>query len=54
MAQVGFELTERYGGGSLSDDAAAAVRRQAVKRVALQFTARRTASWDHRKLAGGY
>ena len=54
VAQVGFELTERYAGGSLSDDAAAAVRRQAVKRVALQFTARRTASWDHRKLAGSH
>ncbi len=54
VAQVGFELTERYAGGSLSDDAAAAVRRQAVKRVALEFTARRTATWDHRKLAGSY
>ena len=25
-----------------------------AKRVALRFAARRTASWDHRKLAGTY
>jgi PPOX class probable F420-dependent enzyme len=54
VAQVGLELTERYAGGALSDDAATAVRRQAAKRVAFQFSPRRTASWDHRKLAGTY
>ena len=27
---------------------------QAAKRVALQFVARRTASWDHRKLGNVY
>lgn len=29
-----------------------AVRAQAAKRVALQLTAKRTASWEHRKLGG--
>ena len=27
---------------------------EAAKRVALRFAARRTASWDHRKLGGAY
>jgi hypothetical protein len=30
------------------------VDRQASKRVALEFVERRRASWDHRKLGGGY
>ena len=54
VAALGFELAERYARGSLSDDAAEAIRRQAAKRVALRFAARRTASWDHRKLGGAY
>ena len=29
------------------------VRRQAAKRVGLQFVERRRATWDHRKLAAG-
>jgi hypothetical protein len=41
---VGTELAERYGGY------AADMRAQAPKRVALQFIASSTASWDHRKL----
>ena len=28
--------------------------KQAAKRVGLRFTPTRTASWDHRKLAGTY
>jgi PPOX class probable F420-dependent enzyme len=55
---VGFaeELTLRYGGNvsSLGPDAKAALQAQAPKRVAIQFRARRTATWDHRKLGGTY
>jgi PPOX class probable F420-dependent enzyme len=50
------ELTLRYAKGleSLEGDAQAALREQARKRVAIRFQARRTASWDHRKLGGAY
>jgi PPOX class probable F420-dependent enzyme len=56
---VGFaeELTLRYAGGgvtALPPDAKAALAAQAPKRVAIQFRPRRTATWDHRKLAGVY
>jgi hypothetical protein len=30
------------------------MRKQAAKRVGLHFAVRETASWDHRKLGGGY
>ncbi len=30
------------------------MRAQAAKRVALQFSERRRATWDHRKLGGTY
>jgi PPOX class probable F420-dependent enzyme len=49
----GLELFARYSGaasGGFED----AVRAQASKRVALQFVAQRTATWDHRKLGGVY
>jgi PPOX class probable F420-dependent enzyme len=49
VSQVGSELAERYGGVSLDEAARAAILAQAPKRVGLQFVARRTASWDHRK-----
>jgi PPOX class probable F420-dependent enzyme len=48
---IGLDLLRRYGGASAPEDA---VRAQAAKRVGLQFEAERTASWDHRKLGGGY
>jgi PPOX class probable F420-dependent enzyme len=50
------ELTLRYAEGisELGPDAAAALEAQAPKRVAIRFRAVRTASWDHRKLDGGY
>jgi PPOX class probable F420-dependent enzyme len=51
VADVGLELLERYGG---RDGLAEVVRAQAAKRVALRFMPRRTISWDHRKLGGGY
>jgi PPOX class probable F420-dependent enzyme len=50
------ELTVRYAEGieSVEGDAAAALRAQAPKRVAIRFEAVRTATWDHRKLGGTY
>ena len=54
VAGVGAELAERYGGASLTASALAAVEAQAMKRVALEFVAVRTATWDHRKLGGVY
>jgi general stress protein 26 len=52
----GKELTVRYSDGidSVEGDAAAALEAQATKRVAIQFVAKRTATWDHRKLGGTY
>jgi general stress protein 26 len=46
----GEDLFERYAGNRATEMVAA----QAPKRVVLQFVARRSASWDHRKLGGIY
>ncbi len=56
VAEFGKELTIRYAEGidSIDGDAAAALEAQAVKRVAIRFEAKRTATWDHRKLGGTY
>jgi PPOX class probable F420-dependent enzyme len=54
VTALGAEILQRYGGGSLGDDALAGVRAQAAKRVGLQFVPRRVATWDHRKLGGAY
>jgi PPOX class probable F420-dependent enzyme len=55
---IGFaeDLTLRYAEGisSVDGDAKAALEAQAPKRVAIQFRAVRTATWDHRKLGGTY
>jgi PPOX class probable F420-dependent enzyme len=55
---IGFaeQLTRRYADGisSIEGDAQAALEVQAPKRVAIQFKPLRTATWDHRKLGGGY
>jgi PPOX class probable F420-dependent enzyme len=50
------ELTVRYAEGieSVEGDAAAALRAQAPKRVAIHFVPVRIATWDHRKLGGTY
>jgi PPOX class probable F420-dependent enzyme len=50
------ELTIRYAEGieSVDGDAAAALRAQAPKRVAIHFVPVRVATWDHRKLGGSY
>jgi PPOX class probable F420-dependent enzyme len=56
VAEFGKELTVRYAEGidSIEGDAAAALEAQAAKRVAIRFIAKRTATWDHRKLGGTY
>ena len=55
---IGFaeELTLRYAEGieSVEGDAKAGLEAQAPKRVAIEFSPRRVASWDHRKLGGIY
>jgi len=54
--EFGAELTIRYAHGidRIEGDAAAALRAQAPKRVAIHFQPVRTATWDHRKLGGTY
>jgi general stress protein 26 len=54
VTKFGAELFQRYGTGATGPEFLDAVRGQAAKRVALQFVAERTASWDHRKLGGVY
>jgi PPOX class probable F420-dependent enzyme len=54
VAEIGAEIAARYGGVALDDGVRAAMRKQAAKRVGLHFAIRDTASWDHRKLGGGY
>ena len=54
VSGVGAELAGRYGGADLSAELEAAMRRQAAKRVALQFVEERRVTWDHRKLGGTY
>jgi PPOX class probable F420-dependent enzyme len=51
---VGREIFERYSGTQVGDDFLDVVRKQAAKRVALEFRPREIATWDHRKLGGVY
>jgi PPOX class probable F420-dependent enzyme len=53
VAEVGAEIVTRFG-GALPDEARAEFRKQAAKRVGLHFAVRSAATWDHRKLGGGY
>ena len=58
VAAFGLELFARYTAGAtssteLDDDTRAMVLAQAPKRVALQFSPRSSATWDHRKLGAG-
>jgi len=56
VAELGAELYRRYGPGGpgeLDEDTRAMVLAQAPKRVALQFSPRSCATWDHRKLGTG-
>jgi general stress protein 26 len=57
VTALGLEIFGRYGGdpeGEPSAEAREVVRRQAPKRVGLQFVERSRATWDHRKLGGVY
>jgi PPOX class probable F420-dependent enzyme len=56
VVEYAKEMTIRYSEGisSVEGDAAAALEAQAPKRVAIRFEAKRTATWDHRKLGGTY
>ena len=59
VSEFGVELFERYSGdggdgGSAGPGFLEVIRAQAAKRVALQFVAQRTATWDHGKLGGTY
>jgi PPOX class probable F420-dependent enzyme len=56
VVEFATELTIRYSEGieSVEGDAAAGLRAQAPKRVAIHFHPTRTATWDHRKLGGVY
>jgi nitroimidazol reductase NimA-like FMN-containing flavoprotein (pyridoxamine 5'-phosphate oxidase superfamily) len=54
VVEVGREIYERYGMRALGEGLMDLVRAQAAKRVALEFVPVRIASWDHRKLGGGY
>jgi PPOX class probable F420-dependent enzyme len=57
VAEVGLAIFTRYAGGGDPDNLDDAVRemvsKQASKRVALRFTERERATWDHRKLGAG-
>jgi PPOX class probable F420-dependent enzyme len=56
IVDFGMALTIRYSEGieSVEGDAAASLRAQAPKRVAIHFHPKRIATWDHRKLGGVY
>lgn len=57
VAGLGADIFRRYAGGpggELADEVLAMVRKQAPKRVAMQFRQHAIATWDHRKLAGVY
>ena len=54
VAHFGAALAERYGGAQTTPEVIEAMKVQAAKRVALEFKEVRRATWDHRKLGGGY
>jgi nitroimidazol reductase NimA-like FMN-containing flavoprotein (pyridoxamine 5'-phosphate oxidase superfamily) len=55
VAGVGEALAIKYGDlDSVDPEAREVFRKQAAKRVALQFHVVETATWDHRKLGGVY
>ena len=52
---TGLDVARRYGGGDPpGPEAEEALRRQAAKRVALEFAETGRSTWDHRKLGAGY
>jgi len=57
VRDIGVAMTLRYNDMPTAEAPPALVdmiAKQAAKRVGLRFTPTRTASWDHRKLAGTY
>jgi PPOX class probable F420-dependent enzyme len=54
IASIGAALAQRHGGGALTAELQAGMRKQAAKRVGLRFHLRSVVSWDHRKLGGTY
>ena len=52
VSDFAMQLVERYLGGG--EGARDSFRRQAPKRVALEFVERDRVTWDHRKLGGTY
>jgi PPOX class probable F420-dependent enzyme len=55
VVEFAMELVGRYSGtGPEHDGARDAFRKQAPKRVALEFVERERVTWDHRKLGGAY
>lgn len=57
VTALGLEIFRRYappGEEPRAQELGAIVERQAAKRVGLEFTELRRASWDHRKLGGTY
>ena len=57
VTALGSDIFVRYSSGpdgTLADEVRAMVRRQASKRVGLEFVEHRRASWDHRKLGNVY
>ena len=52
---IAMDLVDRYSGpGPEFDPVRDAFRKQAVKRVGLEFVERDRVTWDHRKLGGTY
>jgi general stress protein 26 len=52
---IGMDLVDRYAGtGAEFDPMREGFRKQAPKRVGLEFLERARVTWDHRKLAGTY
>jgi len=57
VRDIGLAMTLRYNDmptGAAPPALVDMIAKQAAKRVGLRFTPTRTASWDHRKLAGTY
>ena len=54
VEKIGAVVMRRYAGLPANGDIPDSVRQQAPKRVGLIFRPTRVASWDHRKLGGGY
>lgn len=55
VRELGIELFTKYGDGNYpAAEVVAMIEQQAHKRSTLKFVARRTISWDHRKLGGAY